>query len=353
MSFLLGMTVVILLGVAFLYGFYANTDIDKLEDTILKKTTIKRLNLYFKCTTFISWVIFIFAIIAILYQMPRTFNIIDFMVVDGDSINIKTNIGDNFQRTQLNNIECPDFRPSTKNKSLAEKNRMSIDDIIKKGKKTKKFVHSLLKQHRSDAFVKYNFLYAEDAWGRRFADIYIGEKNLTDILVETGQCNKKESSQYWFVNDNGISKNLIITFLLSLISLIVISSVIYFVKENKQYEWMTNVFYILLFIAYSCFLFIGTYCLNTIIAFFPFERFFRVFYLIVVSYSSSYIFNWILKTLKIEYGQDIVVFNMMIPFILVIAFCFHISHCDEHQYAKYHEDECIYYDEPPSSLENF
>lgn len=334
-------------------GLDADTEAEELETTFFQKSTIKKCNLYFKFMTLIFWLLFISFFSVIFYQTTKTSNVIDFKLIDADSIKIKTNINDNYQKIQLKDIECLDVRKSTKNKDFAKKYNISVEEAVQKGKNAKQFVKDLLKRHSSDISIKYSFLYPEDVWSRRYANLYVGKQNIADILVETGQCIKKEGKSRWFIQDRGFTNTLTRTFYISLISLLLLCGLIYCIKGKPQYDRIKNTLFEPLGIVFTIILYVISYALFSIITFFPFTILFKVFYLLSIAYTSSFLLARLMTILSLpkQYNNDYVFIIIIISFAILLSCVSFISRCGDGQYAKANEDTC-YIDDIPEPWYN-
>ena len=145
------------------------------------------------CGVVLGIVVFL-SLISIYFYNTRLQKIYDFEVIDGDTVKIyfeKWNGNLNtVQNVRFLDIDCYEIRRTDKARQQAQKEGITVEEVVKIGKESKQILADLLNRHKQELYFKGKYLPHYDGWGRLLGTLYIRNLNITDYMIADGKCLK-------------------------------------------------------------------------------------------------------------------------------------------------------------------
>ena len=104
-------------------------------------------------------------------------------VIDGDTIEAK--IDDNIFKVRFINIDCMETIPIHRAYTQAYKNKIDINEVIKKGQIAKNYLTLLIKTSEKNFYIEFKGI---DIYGRALGIFYIGDSNINQDLLNKNYC---------------------------------------------------------------------------------------------------------------------------------------------------------------------
>jgi len=105
-------------------------------------------------------------------------------IQDGDTFSIIYHEEDT--KVRLLDVDCFEVKKRKRARIQHELYHLSFDEILQKGKQSKHKLEELLGEHPT-VHLKWN---QRDGFGRLLAEVYLGDINVNQYMLEYGGCNK-------------------------------------------------------------------------------------------------------------------------------------------------------------------
>lgn len=109
-------------------------------------------------------------------------------VYDGDTVLVKNKYGV-LERVRLKGIDCYETSKINRAYKQAYLSKITIEDVVKKGKESKIILKNYVKNNKNDYYLK---RLEVDRYDRTVGIIYCGEININSYMLEHGKCLKYE-----------------------------------------------------------------------------------------------------------------------------------------------------------------
>ena len=104
-------------------------------------------------------------------------------IVDGDTVRVK--IDENEFPVRLVGIDCFESSKSQRAYKQAYIEKLTIDEVVKRGKESQNFLQTLYDNSSKNAYLDFKGL---DRYNRALGIIYLDNQNLNDTLRQNGGC---------------------------------------------------------------------------------------------------------------------------------------------------------------------